>query len=73
MREIGAFEAKTSSVSCSIWWSAARRSSSPDTARRWRCLVPPLKAVNREQARAAVNRIRERAGKLKLGPFEWAE
>ena len=36
-------------------------------------LVPPQTAVNREQARAAVNRIRERAEKLKLGPFEWAE
>ena len=29
--------------------------------------------VNRDQARAAIRRIRERAEKLKLGPFEWAE
>jgi antitoxin (DNA-binding transcriptional repressor) of toxin-antitoxin stability system len=36
-------------------------------------LVPPQTAVNREQAQAAVNRIRERAEKLKPGPFEWAE
>jgi antitoxin (DNA-binding transcriptional repressor) of toxin-antitoxin stability system len=36
-------------------------------------LVPPHKAVSREQARAAIKGIRERAEKLKLGPFEWAE
>ena len=36
-------------------------------------LVPPTQAFNRDQARAAVRRIRERAEKLKLGPFEWAE
>jgi prevent-host-death family protein len=36
-------------------------------------LVPPKQAFNRDQARAAIRRIRERAEKLKLGPFEWAE
>jgi prevent-host-death family protein len=36
-------------------------------------LVPPPKAVNRDQARAAIKRIRERAEKFKLGPFAWAE
>jgi hypothetical protein len=36
-------------------------------------MVPPHKAIDREQARAAMKRIRERAEKLKLGPFEWAE
>jgi hypothetical protein len=32
-----------------------------------------LKAFNREQARAAIRRFRERAEKLKLGPFNWVE
>ena len=36
-------------------------------------LVPPKRAVNRDQARAAIRRIRERAEMLKLGPFEWTE
>jgi prevent-host-death family protein len=36
-------------------------------------LVPPRRAVNRDQARAAVLRIRERAEKLRLAPFDWAE
>ena len=35
--------------------------------------VDAFKAFNRDQARAAVRRIRERAEKLKLGSFEWAE
>jgi hypothetical protein len=35
--------------------------------------VDAFKAFKREQARAAIRRIRERAEKLKLGPFEWAE
>ncbi|WP_291577460.1 hypothetical protein [Bradyrhizobium sp.] len=28
---------------------------------------------NREEAHAAVRRIRERAEELKLGPFDWSE
>ena len=36
-------------------------------------LVPPQQVFSREEARAAIKRIRERAEKLKLGPFEWAE
>jgi prevent-host-death family protein len=36
-------------------------------------LVPPKQAVNREEARAAIRRIRERAEDLKLEPFEWTE
>jgi antitoxin (DNA-binding transcriptional repressor) of toxin-antitoxin stability system len=36
-------------------------------------LIPPRKAFEREQARAAIRRIRKRAEKLRLGPFEWAE
>jgi len=36
-------------------------------------LVPPRQACSRDEARAAVKRIRERAEKVKLGGFEWAE
>lgn len=36
-------------------------------------LVPPASHVNREQARAALRRIRERAAWLRSGPFHWEE
>jgi prevent-host-death family protein len=36
-------------------------------------MVPPHKAIDRDQGRAAIRRIRERVAKLRLGPFEWAE
>jgi hypothetical protein len=35
--------------------------------------VPAKQGFNRDEARSAVRRIRERAGQLKLGPFDWAE
>jgi len=34
-------------------------------------LVPNFGGIDREQARAASLRIRARAKKLKLGPFDW--
>ena len=36
-------------------------------------LVPARHMRNREQARAAIRRIRQRAEQLKLGPFDWSE
>ena len=36
-------------------------------------LVPAKLSFNREEAHAAVRRIRERAEHLKLGPFDWSE
>jgi antitoxin (DNA-binding transcriptional repressor) of toxin-antitoxin stability system len=36
-------------------------------------LVPPEGATDRQAARAAVRRIRERAERLKSGPFDWEE
>ena len=36
-------------------------------------LVPAQPMRNREQARAAIRRIRERAKQRKLGPFDWSE
>jgi prevent-host-death family protein len=36
-------------------------------------MVPRHKANDGEQARAAIRRIRERAEKLKLESFDWAE
>jgi prevent-host-death family protein len=36
-------------------------------------LVPVRPAPNRDAARAAVRRMRERAERLKLGRFDWSE
>jgi prevent-host-death family protein len=36
-------------------------------------IVPARPHINRAEARAAVQRIRERAEQLKLGRFEWPE
>jgi len=36
-------------------------------------LVPPKPAFNRDEARAAIRRIRERAENLKLGALGWTE
>ena len=36
-------------------------------------LVPARPTRNREQAHAALRRIRERAEQRKFGPFDWAE
>ena len=36
-------------------------------------LVPAHPMRNREQARAAIRRIRERAEQRKLGPLDWSE
>jgi len=73
MREIGAFEAKNK---LGQLLDLVERGEEIIITRRGKevaRLVPPQKAVNREQARAAVKRIREHTEKLKLGPFEWAE
>jgi prevent-host-death family protein len=36
-------------------------------------LVPARAAPSRDEARAAIARIRDRAARLKLGRFDWAE
>ena len=36
-------------------------------------LIPTRQMRDREQARVAIRRIRERAEQLKLGPFNWSE
>ena len=35
--------------------------------------IPARQMRDREQARVAIRRIRERAEQLKLGPFNWSE
>ena len=72
MREIGAFEAKNK---LGQLLDLVERGEEIIITRHGNevARLVPQKAVNREQARAAVKRIREHTEKLKLGPFEWAE
>ena len=73
MREVGAFEAKNK---LGQLLDLVERGEEIIITRHGKAvarLVPPKKAFNRDQARAAIGRIRERAEKLKLGPFEWGE
>jgi prevent-host-death family protein len=73
MREVGAFEAKNK---LGQLLDLVERGEEIIITRHGKAvarLVPPREAFNRDQARAAIRRIRDRAEKLKLGPFEWAE
>jgi prevent-host-death family protein len=73
MREIGAFEAKNK---LGQLLDLVERGEEIVITRHGKAvarLVPPSQAFNRNQARAAIERIRERAEKRKFGPFDWAE
>ena len=73
MREVGAFEAKNK---LGQLLDLVERGEEIIITRHGKAvarLVPPTQAFNRDQAWAAIGRIRERAGKLKLGSFEWTE
>jgi prevent-host-death family protein len=73
MREVGAFEAKNKLGQLLDLVERGEEIIITRHGREVARLVPPKQAFNRDQARAAVRRIRERAEKLKLGPFEWTE
>jgi prevent-host-death family protein len=73
MREVGAFEAKNKLGQLLDLVERGEEIIITRHGKPVARLVPPKKAFNRDQARAAIGRIRERAEKLKLGPFEWTE
>lgn len=73
MREIGAFEAKNK---LGQLLDLVERGEEVTITRHGRAvarLAPVRLAHDREQARAAIRRIRERAEELKLGRFDWTE
>jgi prevent-host-death family protein len=73
MREVGAFEAKNKLGQLLDLVERGEEIVITRHGRQVARLVPPNQAHSRDQARAAIKRIRERAEKLKLGSFEWAE
>jgi len=73
MREIGAFEAKNKLGQLLDLVELGEEIIITRHGKVVARLVPPKPAFSRDQARAAIRRIRERAEKQKLGPFEWRE
>ena len=73
MREVGAFEAKNK---LSALLDLVEQGEEVVITRHGKAvarLVPPKGRPNRDEARAAAERIRERAREAKHGPFDWEE
>ena len=70
--EIGAFDAKNKFGQL-LDWVEREEVTITRHGKEVARLVPAKSGFNREEAHAAVRRIRERAEQLKLGPFDWSE
>ena len=73
VREIGAFEAKNKFGQLLDWVASGEEVTITRHGKEVARLVPAKPGFNRDEARAAVRRIRERAEQLKLGSFDWTE
>ena len=67
MREIGAFEAKNKFGQLLDWVASGEEVTITRHGKEVARLVPAKPGFNRDEARAAVRRIRERAEQLKAG------
>ena len=73
MREIGASEAKNKFGQLLDWVERGEEITITRHGKEVARLVPAKHGFNRAEAHAALRRIRERAERLKLGPFYWSE
>ena len=73
MREIGAFEAKNKLGQLLDLVEQGEEITITRHGKEVARLVPARRVHSREDARAALRRIRERAEQHKLGPFDWSE
>jgi len=73
MREVGAFDAKNKLGQLLDLVEQGEEITITRHGRAVARLVSPSGPANRDEARAAVRRIRERAERLKSGPFDWEE
>jgi prevent-host-death family protein len=73
MREVGAFEAKNKLGQLLDQVERGEEITITRHGKEVARLVPARHAFNREEARAALRRIRERAQQRKLGRFNWSE
>jgi prevent-host-death family protein len=73
MREVGAFEAKNKLGQLLDLVEQGEEVIITRHGKPVASLVPPHRKLGREEARAAVQRIRERAEQRRLGRFDWSE
>ncbi len=73
MREIGAFEAKNRLGQLLDLVEHGEEVTITRHGKAVARLVPLRQGVSRDEARAAIRRIRERAEQRKLGRFDWSE
>ena len=73
MKEIGAFEAKNKFGQLLDWVEDGEEVVITRHGREVARLVPARHDINRDEARAAIQRIRARAEQSKLGQFDWEE
>jgi prevent-host-death family protein len=73
MKEIGAFEAKNRLGTLLDWVEQGEEVIITRRGKAVARLLPAQSRADPEEARAASRRIRERAKKLGLGRFDWAE
>ena len=73
MREVGAFEAKDNFGQLLDWVEQGEEVTITRHGKQVARLVPVRPGFNRAEARAALQRIRDRAEQRRLGRFEWAE
>jgi prevent-host-death family protein len=73
MREIGAFEAKNRLGQLLNLVEQGEEITITRHGRPVARLVPPVSRVDRDEGRAALRRIRERAEQLQSGSFNWNE
>jgi prevent-host-death family protein len=73
VRQVGAFEAKNKLGQLLDLVERGEEVTITRHGKEVARLVPVKHIFNREEARAAVRRIRERAEQRNLGQFDWAE
>ena len=73
MREVGAFEAKNRLGQLLDLVEQGEVVVITRHGKEVARLVPARPFRNREQARSAIQRIRDRAEQRQLGPFDWSE
>jgi prevent-host-death family protein len=73
LREVGAFEAKNKLGQLLDLVERGEEITITRHGREVARLVPVRQVRGREEARAALRRIRERAEQRKLGRFDWSE
>ena len=73
MREFGASEAKSKFGHLLALVERGEEITITRHGKEIARLVPARQGFNRDESRAAVRRIRERAEQRKLGPFDWSE